>query len=82
MDMLERYMDDDSVKADMLSRIKTMEQIDEETQQVIGLTYTQHGKKHCSAHFDLTPLKDALQYFIKGFDGCRAAHNWAAMDAA
>ena len=62
---LESYMDCDT-KAHLLARIDEMERIDAATALAVGLTYRQHGREHRSAHFDLTPLKEALQRFIEG----------------
>ena len=48
-----------------------------------GLTYEQRGVviEH-SRHFDLTPLKSALQDYVNGFDNWLATSNWPAMEAA
>jgi hypothetical protein len=49
--MLERYMDEQT-KSYTLVRIDAMEET--------GLAYEQNGAEHRSSHFDLTPLKNAL----------------------
>ena len=48
-----------------------------------GLTYEQRGVviEH-SRHFDLTPLKSALQDYVDGYDHWLATSNWPAMEAA
>lgn len=71
--MLEAHMDEET-KAHMLARIDAIE--------AGGLTYQQNGEEHCSAHFDLTALKTALQAYIDGYAAWDAASNWAAMEAA
>lgn len=71
--MLERYMDD-KTKAQMLTRIDAIE--------ADGFTFQQNGEEHRSAHFDFTPLKEAYQRYLDGYDGWLAAENWEAMDAA
>ena len=60
--MLEKYMDADT-KSSMLKLIMEMERIDESTGEAIGLTYQQHNKSHSSAHFDFSPLIQALQTY-------------------
>jgi hypothetical protein len=79
--MLERHMDDET-KAYMLARIDEIERIDEATGQPIGLVYSQAGQEHRSAHFGFTPLKEAYQRYLAGYDAWSAAQNWAAMKAA
>ena len=79
--MLERHMDDET-KAIIAARIDEMERIDAATGQPVGLVYSQAGQEHHSAHFDFTPLKEAYQRYLDGFDAWYAARNWAAMDAA
>lgn len=71
--MLERHMDT-ATKADMSMRIETMERD--------GLSYQQQGQEHTSAHFDLTPLKIALQEYIDGYDNWDRTNNLAAMRTA
>jgi hypothetical protein len=61
--MLEKYMDG-TIKALILDRINAMESIDA-TGQAKGLTYQQDGKTYHTAHFDFTPLKQALQSYVK-----------------
>ena len=48
-----------------------------------GLTYEQRGVviEH-SRHFDLTPLKSALQDYVDGYDNWERTSNWDAMKAA
>ena len=79
--MLERHMDDET-KAYMLARIDEIERLDAATGQSMGLGYSQGGFEHRSAHFDLTPLKTALQRYVDGYNGWVAAQNWDAMKAA
>ena len=79
--MLERHMDDET-KASMLARIDEIERIDEATGQPIGLVYSQAGQEHRSAHFGFTPLKEAYQRYLAGYDAWSAAQNWDAMKAA
>ncbi len=71
--MLERYMDD-ATKAEMLARVTKIEQT--------GLSYTQHGVAYCTHHFDLTPLIQALQFYVDNYGAWVATENWAAMEAA
>ncbi|WP_133128443.1 hypothetical protein [Legionella nagasakiensis] len=72
--MLERHMDEET-KAHLLTRIETMEEK--------GLTYQQHGKtvEH-SKHFDLKPLINALDTYVKGYDGWIKEKNWHELGAA
>ncbi|GGI76933.1 hypothetical protein [Legionella impletisoli] len=72
--MLEHHMDEET-KAHLLTRI---DKIEEE-----GLTYFQHGKtiEH-SKHFDLNPLIDALDTYVKGYDGWVKDENWHELEAA
>src|SRR3990167_4794952 len=79
--MLEHHMNDET-KAAMAARIDEMKRIDDATGQPVGLVYSQAGQEHRSAHFDFTPLKQAYQRYLDGYDGWRAASNWTAMDAA
>ncbi|MFO2970933.1 hypothetical protein SCO12_05630 [Legionella pneumophila serogroup 10] len=79
--MLEAHMDEET-KAAMAVRIAEMERIDAAAGQPVGLVYSQAGQEHRSAHFDFTPLKEAYQRYLAGYDGWLAAQNWAAMDAA
>ncbi|MFI4962245.1 MAG: SidC, partial [Legionellales bacterium] len=80
--MLERYMDD-STKQELLKRVQ---QIEDPTGPEFfntpkGLVYTQKGQEYRSAHFDLTPLKHALQTYIEAF--AKNPKNdafWEAMD--
>ena len=78
--MLERHMDDET-KAYMLARINEIERIDAATGQPVGLGYSQGGFEHRSAHFDLTPLKDALQRYVNGYENWIREHNWSAIRA-
>jgi hypothetical protein len=71
--MLERYMDD-ATKAEMLARVTEIEHT--------GLSYIQHGVAYCTHHFDLTPLIQALQFYVDNYEAWYAASNWAAMEAA
>ena len=71
--MLERYMDDET-KAQMLTRIDAIE--------ANGLIYQQNSQEYHSSHFDFTPLKEAYQRYLSGYDAWLAADDWDAMDAA
>ncbi len=71
--MLAEHMDEET-KAYLLARIYAME--------ATGLTYQQNGAEHRSPHFDFTPLKEAYQRYLDGYDGWFAAQNWAAIDTA
>ena len=79
--MLESHMDEET-KAFMAARIDEMERIDAATGQPVGLVYNQAGQEHRSAHFDFTPLKEAYQRYLAGYEAWYAAQNLAAMDAA
>ena len=79
--MLERHMDDET-KAYMLARIDEIERLDEATGQPMGLGYSQGGFEHRSAHFDLTPLKNALQQYVDSYDNWERENNLDAMRAA
>ena len=61
--MLEKYMDADT-KSSILKLIMEMERIDESTSKVIGLTYQQYNETHNSAHFDFSPLIQALETYM------------------
>ncbi|MCW8410479.1 hypothetical protein OQJ13_15980 [Legionella sp. PATHC035] len=72
--MLEKYMDAET-RAAMLKRCEDIEKN--------GLTYIQHGvETKGSKHFDFTPLKTALKYYIEGYDTWLSTRNWVAMEAA
>ncbi|KTC79429.1 hypothetical protein [Legionella cherrii] len=72
--MLEKYMDAET-RAAMLKRCEDIE--------VNGLTYIQHGVEiKGSKHFDFTPLKTALENYIKGYDVWLSTRNWDAMEVA
>lgn len=71
--MIEKYMDD-STKEVMLQRINKMENI--------GLHYQQNGKHYQFAHFDFTPLTQALQTYSNGYNEWIKTSNWSAMEAA
>ncbi|VEB35688.1 SidC homolog [Legionella sainthelensi] len=79
--MLERHMDEET-KAQMLARIDEMERIDAQSHQAVGLVYQQREETHRSVHFDFTPLKNALQQYVDGYDTWRKDKNWDAMGAA
>ena len=72
--MLEAHMDENT-KAAMLVKVTSID--------TVGLTYEQHGHvvEH-SKHFDMTPLKTALQNYVNGYDEWDAANNYDAMKAA
>ncbi|WP_392537298.1 hypothetical protein [Legionella sp. 227] len=72
--MLEKYMDAET-RAAMLKRCEDIEKN--------GLTYIQHGVEiKGSKHFNFTPLKTALENYIKGYDVWLSTRNWVAMEAA
>ena len=71
--MLERYMDAET-KAQMLTRIDAIE--------ANGLIYQQNSQEYHSSHFDFTPLKEAYQRYLAGYDAWLAANGWGAMKAA
>ena len=79
--MLERRMDDET-KAYMLARIDEIERLDADTGQPMGLGYSQGGLEHRSAHFDLTPLKNALQQYVDSYDNWEREYNMHKMRAA
>ena len=79
--MLERHMDDET-KAYMLARIDEIERRNADTGQPMGLGYSQGGLEHRSAHFDLTPLKNALQQYVDSYDNWERENNLHAMRAA
>nr|UVT38017.1 hypothetical protein cemce18_00013 [uncultured bacterium] len=66
--MLEKYMDN-ATKHELLRRVQRIEELVGEGlfKAPRGLTYTQNGKEHRSAHFDLKPLKDALKAYISAY---------------
>lgn len=67
--MMEKYMDN-TTKHDLLKRVHRIEELVGEGlfQAPRGLPYTQNGNEHRSAHFDLTPLKQALKAYIDGYN--------------
>ena len=72
--MLEAHMDENT-KAAMLVKVIAID--------TVGLTYEQHGDVVAhTTHFDMTPLKTALQNYVNGFDAWAAAGNYDAMKAA
>ncbi|HAT8179909.1 TPA: SidC [Legionella pneumophila] len=82
--MLEHYMDGDT-KRELLKRIQHIEEpigagLFKEPR---GLAYTQNGREYRSAHFDLTPLKQALRAFIEAYKQKPILTNadWEALDA-
>ena len=87
--MLERYMEDQT-KAIILEHVQKIEEsiVSGEglfkTHEPKGLAYTQNGTKFRSAHFDLTPLKDALKNYIEAYNQSpkRTEADWEALDAA
>ncbi|MFC3907882.1 SidC [Legionella dresdenensis] len=83
--MLERYMNDDTKKT-LLKRVQYIEElIDSDTffKRPRGLVYTQQAKEYRSAHFDLTPLKNALRTYIEAYEQSpkRTKEDWEALDA-
>lgn len=81
--MLEKYMDN-TTKHNLLQRVQRMEELVGEGlfKAPRGLTYTQNGKEHRSAHFDLTPLKQALKTYIDAYDKSpkQTDADWEALD--
>ncbi len=72
--MLEARMDD-ATKAEMSARIDEMERS--------GLAYKQHDEvKTGSRHFDLTPLKTALNRYVQGYDVWDRLGNYTEMKSA
>ena len=81
--MLEKYIAKDAeTKATMAARIDEMERIDTTTGQKIGLHYQQAGSEYRSAHFDMKPLRDALQTYVYGYAAWDAAENSDAIEKA
>ena len=72
--MLEAHMDENT-RAAMLVKVIAID--------AVGLTYEQHGNvvEH-SKHFDMTPLKTALQKYVNGYDAWCAEDNDYAIIAA
>lgn len=81
--MLERYMDDQT-KSIILKRVQNIEKLigPELVKKPKGLVYTQNGTEHRSVHFELTPLKDALNAYIKAYRQSPKATDadWDALD--
>lgn len=74
--MLEAHMDDET-KAILLEKINQIEEV--------GLTYTQHGEKITSKHFDFSPLIKALENYLDKYnkwDKNNTDENWHAMEQA
>ena len=71
--MLEAHMDE-ATKSQLLERCEVMEQS--------GLVYLQQGVNKSSKHFDLAPLFNALQDYIKGYEHWAGRRNWSVMKAA
>ena len=72
--MLEAHMDE-KTKAAMLEKVTAIDKV--------GLTYEQGGREvEHSEHFDMTPLKTALQIYVAGYDAWYAANNYDAIKAA
>jgi hypothetical protein len=71
--MLESYMkEDEETKAFLLQRVEEIEKN--------GLTYLQHGKTVTgSKHFDLSILINALDYYVKIYNG---SNTWHEIEAA
>ena len=81
--MLEQYMDDQT-KHLILERVQNIEELigDNLFKHPKGLVYTQKGIEYRSAHFDLTPLKNALRTYIETYDKSPKVTNadWEALD--
>jgi hypothetical protein len=82
--MLEKYMNAHT-KQILLERVQRIEELigNEFIKKPRGLTYTQKGKDYCSAHFDLTPLKQALKAYIDAYNQSpkQTDADWEALDA-
>ena len=82
--MLEKYMDN-YTKHELLKRVQRMEEPTgpEFIKQPRGLAYIQNGTEHRSAHFDLTPLKQALKAYIDVYAQSpkRSRADWYALEA-
>lgn len=82
--MLEKYMDDNT-KKELLNRVQNSEELigEEFFKKPRGLAYTQKGLQYRSAHFDLTPLKQALQTYIEAYNQSpkETDADWGALDA-
>lgn len=81
--MLERYMDN-ATKQVLLQQVQRIEELVGEGlfKAPKGLAYTQNGQTHHSAHFDLTPLKQALKTYIDAYDKSpkKTDADWEALD--
>ncbi len=81
--MLEKYMDAHT-KQELLARVQRIEELTgpELMKKPRGLSYTQKGIAHQSAHFDLTPLKQALKTYIDAYNQSPKATetDWDALD--
>ncbi len=81
--MLEKYMDN-TTQHELLQRVQRIEELVGEGlfKAPRGLAYTQNGKEHRSAHFDLTPLKQALNTYIEAYDKSpkQTDDDWDALD--
>jgi hypothetical protein len=94
--MLEKYIQqNEATRSLILTKAQAIEEL--VTPQVAsglfehprprGLQYTTQDKEgktitHCEAHFDLTPLKNALQHYIEEFDKKpdKSEADWDALD--
>ena len=79
--MLARHMDDET-KVELLARIKVIEGFDTAPGQPVGLVYSQRGTEHRSAHFDFTPLVDALQRYVDDYDNWARTNDFDSIKAA
>jgi hypothetical protein len=82
--MLENYMNH-YTKQELLKQVEQIEELigPEFIKKPRGLVYTQNGKEHRSAHFDLTPLKKALMAYIKAYNNSpkETKADWDALAA-
>lgn len=78
--MLEKYMNDQT-KQIILKQVQNIEELIGDTlfKYPRGLAYTQKEIKYQSAHFDLAPLKKALQTYIDAYNNPQK--DWNALDA-
>ncbi|WP_253664846.1 SidC [Legionella micdadei] len=82
--MLERYMDDQT-KSIIHKRVQKIEEPigPELIKKPRGLAYTKKGTEYRSAHFDLTPLKQALKTYIDAYNQSvkKTEEDWEVLDA-
>lgn len=81
--MLEKYMNDQT-KQIILKQVQNIEELIGDTlfKHPRGLAYTQKELKYQSAHFDLAPLKTALQTYIDAYNNSprNTDEDWEELD--